>query len=395
MQTRLRSAATLALAFAIVLSPAASTRPAPAVEASSVSLRGTRALMQRVADWQLAHMQRFDYVHPVGRTPEPRGWVQGVFWLGLATWADQTHSDHYAAAVWRLGEAQDWRLGDRLYVADDHLIGQSYLRAFDRTHDARAIMPLRGAFDQILAHPPAVSLDYGPRDGAGALTCLPRWCWADAVFMAPATWAGMSRATGDPRYLAYAKAEVAATTQLLFDRQDHLFYRDSRFITRRGQGGAKIFWSRGNGWVLAGLANMLKAMPADDPGRATIAATFTAMAERIAGLQRADGSWPSSLLEPGQPATAETSGAALFVYALAWGVHAGILDRAAFDAQIRRGWHRLTQAVSADGRVGWVQQIGDAPQAPGPDDTQLYGSGAMLLAGAAMLELDRVKPDRP
>ncbi|MEI9956953.1 MAG: glycoside hydrolase family 88 protein [Ferruginibacter sp.] len=81
----------------------------------------------------------------------------------------------------------------------------------------------------------------------------------------------------------------------------------------------KIFWGRGNGWVLAGLANLLKEMPADYAGRNFYVNLFKEIAGRILTLQQADGLWRTSLLDPEAYDGGEGSGSAFYCYALAWG----------------------------------------------------------------------------
>src|SRR5262249_44913111 len=151
-----------------------------------------------------------------------------------------------------------------------------------------------------------------------------------------------------------------ATTDFLYDPEEHLFYRDSRFFDRRDAQGRKLFWSRGNGWVLAGVADMLSELPAHDPGRARLGHFFVEMAARPRTLQKPDGYRAPSLLAP-ENAPPETSGTGFFVYALAWGVAHGLLDRATYAPAIRSGWAALARAVARDGRVGWVQQVSDRP----------------------------------
>jgi rhamnogalacturonyl hydrolase YesR len=70
--------------------------------------------------------------------------------------------------------------------------------------------------------------------------------------MAPPAMIELSRQTGDPRYRDFALKEFDATTAFLFDPAQHLYYRDSRFFERRDEQQRKMFWSRGNGWVLPG-----------------------------------------------------------------------------------------------------------------------------------------------
>ena len=141
---------------------------------------------------------------------------------------------------------------------------------------------------------------------------------ADALFMAPATWLGLSRQTGDRRYRDFALSEFWATTNFLYDPSERLYFRDSRFFELREANGPKVFWSRGNGWVFAGIARMMEALPLNDPDRRRLQALFQEMAGRVKDLQKADGYWPPALLAPeGSPP--ESSGTALFTYGLAWG----------------------------------------------------------------------------
>jgi rhamnogalacturonyl hydrolase YesR len=116
-------------------------------------------------------------------------------------------------------------------------------------------------------------------------------------------------------------------------------------------------------------------------------ALYKDMAAKVAGLQGTDGYWRSGLLDPVTLPNQETSGTGFFVYALAWGVNRGVLDRATFEPVVRRGWDGLVRAVQADGMLGWVQRIGDKPGATSADTTEVYGVGAFLLAGTEMHRL--------
>src|SRR3546814_1561711 len=70
--------------------------------------------------------------------------------------------------------------------------------------------------------------------------------------MAPPTMLRLAQATGDSRYADFVHAEWKATTDYLFDPAEQLYFRDSRFFDMRDAEGRKLFWSRGNGWVMAG-----------------------------------------------------------------------------------------------------------------------------------------------
>jgi unsaturated rhamnogalacturonyl hydrolase len=142
--------------------------------------------------------------------------------------------------------------------------------------------------------------------------------------------------------------------------------------------------------VFAGLARILTDLPAEHPSRARYEALFVQMADRIVALQGANGYWPVSLLEPQH--TPETSGTGFFVYGLAWGIHHGLLHDKSQRRAVDRGWRALQAAVQSDGKLGWVQRIGAAPDQVSADDTQLYGVGALLLAASEVSASPRSPP---
>lgn len=345
--------------------------------------------IERVADWQLAHLSTLDYVGPSREESEnPTGWVQGVLYLGLTKLADRSEEPSYADAVLQHNKMAGWSLSGPVAHADFQLIGQSYFWEFGRDKDPDAIAAILQRFDEVIDEHPDMSLDFDGDYAPGAgKPCQKRWCWSDALFMAPATWATATQITGDPRYLAYADREVWATVQRLYDPKEHLFYRDSTQIKDH------VFWSRGNGWVLAGLARFLEALPSDHPDRRRYESLFKDMARRIMTLQTAGGTWAPSLLNA-KGAPPETSGTALFVYGLAWGVNHGLLDLKSTMPVLIRGWSALHAAIQPDGRLGWVQRIGYAPDKVAASDTQLYGTGALLLAGVELSQGEVSKPLR-
>jgi unsaturated rhamnogalacturonyl hydrolase len=351
---------------------------------------------RRVADWQLAHRDSFDRMPSASdATRDPRGWQQATFWVALTELADRTRDPHYAAAIIDLGRGAGWRLGDRPFHADDQLIAQAWLWAARHGEGQAAIKPMRAYFDHLLANRPKNELLFTPNPaGRGDPPCTTRWCWCDALFMAPPSLLALARETGDKSYAAFAHAEYRATTGYLYDPAEHLYFRDSRFFDRRDAAGHKLFWSRGNGWVMAGLTRIIPQLDRKDPARAYYVRLFRAMAARVVPLQKADGYWAPSLLDDGPGTQPESSGTAFFVASLAWGVDTGLLDDATYRPAAIRGWAALQRAIQPDGMLGWVQQVSDRPDSVSQTDTQYYGAGAFLLAGSAMYDLSRHKGGR-
>jgi unsaturated rhamnogalacturonyl hydrolase len=193
--------------------------------------------------------------------------------------------------------------------------------------------------------------------------------------------------TGDRKYLDFMDRQWEVTSKLLYDPQVHLFYRDATFLGKHEANGSGLFWSRGNGWVMAGLVRVLTEMPADYPARAKYVSQFKEMAAEIASLEGADGLWRPGLLDAAQYQLPENSGSAFYVYALAYGVDTGILDRATYLPVIEKAWAGLVAHIYQDGRLGCIQPIGAAPGDYTATASYVFGTGAFMLAGS---EVDRL-----
>jgi len=368
------------------IAPAGLLLFASAASASADTQQQILSAMERVADWELAHPGTASQPRNSAQASAPLGWIVGAFYTGLTALADRSANSKYADAIYSLGEQQGWKLGPRPFHADDTEVAQHWIWAYGKKHDPRMIANVRQRFDSIIAANVPDSLLMVPASNSLG-GCFRRWCWCDALFMAPPGWVAFSQVTGDPRYQAYADKEYRATTALLFDPDQALYYRDSSYFGKKGAAGEKIFWSRGNGWVYAGLARILTLLPANSPSRPYYQDLFLKMSRKIVTLQKADGSWAPSLLDPRPDTPPETSGTGFFTYGLAWGVQTGLLKEARYRAAADRGWSVLTKAVETDGKLGWVQQVGSQPDEVGPDHTQPFGVGAFLLAGGAMYDL--------
>lgn len=343
------------------------------------------ALAERVADWQIAHREDFSRIPTAGReTRSSRDWQQGSFYTGLTELADRSASSRFREAVIANGARNAWKLGDRPFHADDQIIGQSYIWASAHGAPPEATAALRQRFDAIVTANPQTELGFEIPGG-----CQQRWCWSDALFMAPPTWLKASKAMSVPAWSDYAHREFRATTDFLFDKEEHLYYRDSRFFARRDDNGKKLFWSRGNGWAFAGIVRILDTLPAADPHRPYYLGLYRQMAAKLKSIQKPDGYWsPSLLADPGKTPP-ESSGTGFFTYGLAWGVNNGILDRAEYLPAVVKGYDALARAVQPDGMLGWVQQVSDRPDAVAATDTQFYGVGAFLLASSAVYDLQK------
>lgn len=183
--------------------------------------------------------------------------------------------------------------------------------------------------------------------------------------------------------------EYKATHKFLFDQQEHLFFRDSRYFDKREANGKKIFWGRGNGWVIAGLVTILKELPKDSKYRPFYENLYKEMAIKIASLQDKNGAWHASLLDPVSYPNPEMSASGFYCYALAYGVNTGLLDKEKYFPVVKKAWTVLVNSVYPDGKLGWVQPIGADPKKVIQNMTEVYGVGAFLLAGSEISKLSK------
>lgn len=114
---------------------------------------------------------------------------------------------------------------------------------------------------------------------------------------------------------------IFANLSSLYDWTNHLFFRDDSYFGKQEANGTKVFWGRGNGWVLAGIANILELLPKDSGLRPFYVQLFVELATQLSKLQDDQGFWHASLLDPDSYPSPETSSTALITYGLAYGLN--------------------------------------------------------------------------
>ncbi len=304
-------------------------------------------------------------------------WTRAVYYEGLmALYALNPDPKYYDYAVaW--GEAHTWGLrnGVETRHADNHCAGQTYLDLYkmdakpERMRDIKASIDLMMKTDKI-----------------------DDWDWIDAFQMAMPVFAKLSVITGDQSYSErmYDMYMDSKVKQGLWNPEDNLWWRDKDFLPPYTEpNGEDCYWSRGNGWVVAAFVRVLEILPEDDPHRDEYLDTYHKMIEALVPVQREDGFWNVSLHDPTHFGGKETSGTALFVYGMAWGVNQGLLKEKKYKPIIAKAWNAMvTEAVHPSGFLGYVQGTGKEPKDGQPvtytskPDFEDYGLGCFLLAGS-------------
>jgi rhamnogalacturonyl hydrolase YesR len=336
--------------------------------------RDIKKNMKKVTEWQLNNPKHAS-----------TDWTNGAFYAGVTAAWETTKSKTIYQALMDMGTKNGWKPGKRWYHADDIAICQTYLDLYKVEKKQEMIQPLIDTLAIFMKKP-------YPSKGIETI----KWWWCDALFMAPPALVKLGVVTGNNEYLAYSDQLFKECYNLLYDKEEHLFARDLKYVIKndgkdiREANGKKIFWSRGNGWVMGGLVRVLQELPADYAGRAFYITLFKEMSARLKELQQADGLWRASLLDPDSYPGGEVSGSGFDCYAMAWGINNGILDKETYLPVVEKAWIGLNKCVNEDGRVGWVQPIGADPKKNfNAESWEVYGSGAFLLAGSEVIKLKR------
>ncbi|PQJ72635.1 glycoside hydrolase family 88/105 protein [Polaribacter butkevichii] len=341
-----------------------------------------KASMIKALEWQEAH--------PI-MAIAPSDWTNGAYYVGVARAHKTTKDMMYMAALKNQGYNNDWKPYKRIYHADDIAISYSYLyvEMAEKRRNFVDLNPTKKFLDEHLYQ--SNKWKEGKSKDIKGETIL--WWWCDALFMAPPVINLYAKQTKDLKYLDAMHKYYMETYNRLYNKEENLFARDMRYVWSGSKkdlkepNGEKIFWSRGNGWVLGGLALLLDDMPKDYKHRAFYENLYMEMAAKILAIQPEDGLWRTSLLCPETYNHGEVSGSGFYTFALAWGINNGLLKESKYLPAVKKAWTALMACQKEDGKIGWVQNIGASPEPASTESWQNFGTGAYLLAGSEVLKL--------
>ena len=295
-----------------------------------------------------------------------------VSWYGALTFAKQTHDDALRDKLIQKfeplmpGGAEASRIPTRRHV-DDSIFGAVPLEIAIQTKDPRFLAVGKAWADRQWENPQA--------DGLSAETRY----WIDDMYMLTTLQLEAYRATGERKYLDRDAKEMVAYLEKL-QEPNGLFYHAPD---------VPFFWGRGDGWVAAGMAEMLRDLPADHPDRARILKGYRAMMAALLTYQGKDGMWRE--LIDHEEAWPETSSSAMFTFAMVTGVKNGWLDAAIYGPAARKAW------IAVAGYIDQNSDLTNVCEGTGKQNSLPYylarkrrtgdfhGQAAVLWAATALL----------
>lgn len=315
-------------------------------------------------------------------------WTRAVYYEGLMElYKMDPRPEYYDYAV-RWGEFHDWNLRDgNTYTrnADNQCCGQTYIDLYLYDTLPERIRYIKASVDSMLR-----------------TDKIDDWDWIDALQMAMPVFAKLGVIYEDEAYIdrmhdMYLVTKDSLGEKGLYNPADGLWWRDADFDPPYTEpNGEDSYWSRGNGWVLAALVRVMDILPENHPYNEEYLAVFREMCEALVKVQRKDGFWNVSLHDPGNFGGPETSGTALFVYGMAWGINKGNLSEEVYRPVLIKAWNAMVdKAVHTNGFLGYLQSTGKEPAAGQPvtydkmPDFEDYGLGCFLLAGSEVYKMKR------
>lgn len=326
-------------------------------------------------------------------------WTRAVYYEGLMALYEVDPQQRYLDYTDRWGNFHQWtpRNGIETCDADDQCCSQTYLMRYEQTKDERMLNPTRQNLDHQMTTPNEPSTTTAKTQSSQP-SLYGWWTWIDAIQMAMPVYMQMYRLTGDEAYRDHAMKMYRWSRNEcgggLFNTKDGLWWRDADFVPPYQEpDGKDCYWSRGNGWVYAALVRCMNELSPKDKAYKELKRDFLLMSEGIRRCQREDGFWNPSLVSTNW-AMPETSGTALFLYGISWGIRHGYLDAKVYRSVADLAWEGMVKkAVHPNGFLGWMQGTGKDPSTGQPlsydriPDFEDYGTGCFLLGAAEYYKL--------
>jgi rhamnogalacturonyl hydrolase YesR len=343
-----------------------------------------RAPAETPAELERMMLRVLDFPYDTGSERHKFDWKIGTFFTGITAAHRATGNPRFLRAATDWSKARHWKLKGTPLFADNLTLGQTYLDLYLETRDPAMIKDTRANLEVYFERDVIRKKEFYTKwkDAELPFTGRNVWWWCDALYMAPPLFVQMYQATGEQRYLDKLDEFYWDVIDYLYDREEHLIIRDLAYLGKKSPGGKKIFWSRGNGWVYAGLVHILERLPENAPRRADYLRLYREMTVSILKHQGADGLWRSALNEPEWFPEKESSGTAFFCFGLLAGVNRGWIPADDYLAPALKAWAGLKTCLDKNGWLGHAQVEAEKPGKVATHAHLDYAQGAYLLAAA-------------
>jgi unsaturated rhamnogalacturonyl hydrolase len=173
--------------------------------------------------------------------------------------------------------------------------------------------------------------------------------YVDCLHFDPPFFVALGVLLGDTSLIDDGAEQALGYVRLLQDAGSGLF----RHFYLEQTGAAYVLgWSRGQGWALLGLLDVLERLPVGHRSRAGLIAAAARLARALRDCQRVDGSW--SAVAHVRSSADESSTAAFLAAAFWQGIRLDVLDRGTFEAAAEQAWSATLGSLTSGGKLEGV-----------------------------------------
>lgn len=161
----------------------------------------------------------------------------------------------------------------------------------------------------------------------------PKSIWIDSMMMYGVFTSWYAKAKKDKELLDFAMKQPALFAKYLFDEEENLFYHSywTKFKTHYPR--KKLFWGRGNGWVMASIPLFIENF-ADGEDKEITIELFKKLSASLIKYQREDGYFETVFNKVGRTYT-ESSATMLIASGWFYGYRKGWLGKEYYQAAIK------------------------------------------------------------
>lgn len=298
-------------------------------------------------------------------------WSHGIYFEGLMALYKIGTDISYLDYALQMGASHKFSFADgaKSINAGNLCIGQTYIDLYllDRYKEER-IKPVRANFEYLL--------ESGKTDGWNRISDL-------QMVMPVFARLGMiyrNEKFYEKMHQLYLDAKIKQGATGLYNPGDRLWWRDKDFVAPyKEPNGKNCYWAKDNGLMIAALVRTLDFIPKNGTYKKEYNNMLKEMFEALIPLQRNDGYWNVSLLDPEHFTGKDISGTSLIVYGMAWGLNNGIISRKEYLPVVMKSWEALMNDFPVSRSAGYDVE-------PDPEEAVL---GCYLLAGSEMYKLSK------
>ncbi|NCA66982.1 MAG: hypothetical protein EOM87_02845 [Clostridia bacterium] len=277
------------------------------------------------------------------------GWGEGLFTYALAELDNYLKEDRYIGFYKTYCDKYAAEHPD-IDCSDTAAPGLTSYALFKKTGDAR-YKALTDSVINYIENAPRILEDAPNHFGTSKdAATYPQSIWVDSLMMFSVFTARYGAENGLGNMIDYAARQPASYAKYLMDKDDKLWYHSYWVKQHTHYPRRKLYWGRGNGWVIASFPMIYESIGKDHPLAKEIAEIYQSTSAALLNYQRSDGAFETVFNKVGKTYR-ELSATALIAGGWLHGIRLGILDKSYLKPALKAYNLCIDSIICEDGGV--------------------------------------------